>query len=194
MSLQRIDRVLIDLDEVPALQNLIVIRRRLRLDALLRSFQRQIRCAYAILCRRNAAFELTACIERQRSLEHINKLAAIRYRSAFHTRIGIAALTHSRSRPGKGRTASPAGTLQGPAGHLLICRRLLDGTIIFHRHPHTVVQVNIHGIRSQHRSAQRQAQEPSQYQRCKLFAIHIFKLISFHTKSPCLSFLYQNFT
>ena len=141
MLLQRVDRLLVDIDEVAALQDVVVVRRRLQAYGLLRLLERKVLRIEAVARLLDLALD-RAIVERHAELQIVAELSAVNHLLL----IRIAADAVGRRIPGKRRAHRAARFRERPLGRVDVRQGLADRAVVLECHLHAVVQVELNGV------------------------------------------------
>ena len=154
--LQRVDRLLLDIDEVAALQDVVVVRRRLQADGLLRLLEREVLRIETVACLLDLALD-RAIVERHHALCRIRPRVIIgrphAKRMCIMSRIQrITADAVCTRSPGHGRTHRAARFRERPLGRVDVRQGLADRAVVLECHLHAVVQVELNGVSGESRA------------------------------------------
>ena len=172
MFLQRIDRILLHVDQIAILQDLIVIRGRLIAYRLLHVLQRHIGRVDRIASLVDASPQGTI-IERHPQSNRIREGRIISriVRCILIALISFAIQGSARSAPGQRRPHLPTIARQVPSGRIDIRQRRLDIAVVLQRHLHAVLEIQLHGI-SRHSSARNRHHHQATDHHSRQFVIH----------------------
>ena len=148
--LQRVDRLLLDIDEIATLQDVVIVRRRLQADGLLRLLERKVLRIEAIARLLDLALD-RAIVERHHALCRIRPRIIISRshakRMCVMSRIQrITADAVCTRSPRHRRAHRTARLRQRPLGRVDIRQRLADCAVVLECHLHAVVQVELNGV------------------------------------------------
>ena len=183
MLLKRIDGLLIDIDEVAALEQLVVRLRRLELHGLLRVLECEIRRV------ERKARTLPRMLQTAARVEIVSRLQRIAVgRVVVRVLVRLTAHAVHCALPGKRRPRAAARRREIPARLVYLRDGLLDGAVVLERHLDAIVETELHGIRRKRRTGA-QRHEACEHKRRELFMETIRFLQS---DSSCQILFYQN--
>ena len=147
MFLERIDSLLVDIDEVAALEQLVVRLRRLELHGLLRIFEREIRRVERV------ARALPRMLQAAARVEIVARPQRIAVgRVIVRVLVILAAYAVHRTLPGERRPRAATRGREIPARLVYLRDGLLDTAVVLERHLDAVVETKFHRIRCKRRA------------------------------------------